>query len=129
MDQKNLSFEEQFQLLREEYAASLPGKFQEITSYWKTICENPEDTDALQAVLRLSHSLAGSGTSFGFTQITHISRALENEFRQLQQTDFSAQRQVVINELHRELGSHISTLPSAAPHLVACSNNVCVKRT
>ncbi|MFC1772336.1 diguanylate cyclase [Pseudomonadota bacterium] len=67
----------QLQALRESYAMRLPGKLEEISTLWHTISSGEWETDRVEVLHRLTHSLAGSGSTFGFPELGEISRSVE----------------------------------------------------
>lgn len=74
MDQPELI--NQMQLLRDEYAAGLKQRLQQIGALFQRL-EVKHDEEILQELFRQVHSLAGSAASFGFTRISTQSRSLE----------------------------------------------------
>lgn len=70
----------QLQALREAYAARLDEKIESVESAWNSFCtlpEGEEKTEALTLAHRLTHSLAGSGATFGFPDISKHARTAE----------------------------------------------------
>src|SRR5210317_2501660 len=67
----------QLQALRESYAMRLPGKLEEIGTLWHTLSNGEWETDRVEVLHRLTHSLAGSGSTFGFPELGGISRSIE----------------------------------------------------
>jgi chemotaxis protein histidine kinase CheA len=72
------SFEAEFQALCLEYAEKLPARLQMIEKVWQDLRHGSEATDGLEHFFRLLHSLAGSGTMFGFPSISQMARQLCN---------------------------------------------------
>ena len=65
------------QLLRQQYAEKLPARITALEQQWHGLNPDPQSVQ-YENMIREFHSLAGSGTSFGFPQITILSREIEN---------------------------------------------------
>ena len=73
-------------VLKEKYLANLPDKIEQLINHWNDLQNNQEDTEQQQTTIRAFHTLAGSGTSFGFPDITNLTREIENTIKnQLQE--------------------------------------------
>jgi chemotaxis protein histidine kinase CheA len=72
------SFEAEFQALCLEYAEKLPARLQVIEEVWQELRRGSGATDGLEHFFRLLHSLAGSGTTFGFPALSQMARQLCN---------------------------------------------------
>jgi diguanylate cyclase (GGDEF)-like protein len=72
------SFEAEFQSLCLEYAEKLPARLQMIEEVWQELLRGSEASDGLEHFFRLLHSLAGSGTTFGFPALSQVARQLCN---------------------------------------------------
>lgn len=59
------------------YIAQIPAMLEEIRSYGQRLEANDADRDGLEKLHHLVHSLAGSGTTFGFTEISHFACHVE----------------------------------------------------
>ena len=77
MPDKKQDIQQKLQLLRQQYAEKLPAKINALAQQWHTLNPDPQSAD-YENLIREFHSLAGSGTSFGFPQITKLSREIEN---------------------------------------------------
>lgn len=66
--------------LRANYIEQLPAKINDIEQRWQAYCVAGGITDESRELLRLIHSLAGSGASFGFAAISERARELELYF-------------------------------------------------
>lgn len=89
--------------LQERYVQELPGKVKEIFATWEKLladCDNPQ---LWELMIRQPHSLAGSGTTFGYPDITRIARELEELVKTSQQgsqpSGFANKVQALIVEL------------------------------
>lgn len=60
----------------------LPDKIEEINLSWRALCEQWSDEN-LEQLHRFSHSLAGSGATFGATTVSQAACALDKELRAL----------------------------------------------
>lgn len=87
------------------YAAQLPSKFAQLTQVWHQLPRDTWDEEGFQTLHRLVHSLAGSGTTFGFPLLSDLARELENELKQI------AQHKTPLSEAqHRHIESAIAEL-------------------
>lgn len=77
----NISVIEKLQELRKDYTSTLPRKMGAIEDLWRTLQDSQWNQDCLATIHRHTHSLAGSGTTFGFENISQSARALDMEFK------------------------------------------------
>ena len=73
-------FGDKFELLRRAYGARLEDKIADIEAAWEHYLRLPagaEKAEALTISHRLTHSLAGSGATFGFPLISQFARCAE----------------------------------------------------
>lgn len=63
--------------LQERYAANLPRKMETITEQWLLACTSTEAQQHRAIMASECHTLAGSGTSFGYPEITRLARQIE----------------------------------------------------
>ena len=68
---------EQLQAVRASYAARLPNKLDEIDKQWQVLNGADWDPVAAEVLQRQVHSLAGSGSTFGFPLLGEVSRSME----------------------------------------------------
>src|SRR5690242_19682092 len=68
---------DKFELLRTRYAAQLPERIKAIEAGWNDLAKGTWDESAGRALYRLAHSLAGSGSTFGFDAVSDAARTLE----------------------------------------------------
>ena len=71
--------------LRVDYAAHLPGSVAEMEELWRRLVAGEAPQSELEALVRMVHSVAGSGTTFNFPEASRVARALElllDPFRQ-----------------------------------------------
>ncbi len=59
------------------YADQLPKKIAEIEAAWQNVPRDGFDAAALEEVLRRTHNLAGSGTTFGFPGVSEAACKME----------------------------------------------------
>ncbi|MFC1603280.1 diguanylate cyclase [Pseudomonadota bacterium] len=78
--QKINDFQARLQELRDRYTESLPEKIAGINEQQK-ILNKKWDWDAAATLHRMTHSLAGSGGSFGYTQLGAQAREIEIELK------------------------------------------------
>jgi len=63
--------------LQQDYASRLPDKIIELEQIWERIQRRSNTKSDLALLRRKVHSLAGSGTTFGFKQISEYARQVE----------------------------------------------------
>lgn len=89
--------------LQERYVQELPGKVKEIFVTWEKLLADHDNAQLWEQMIRLPHSLAGSGTTFGYPSITRIARELEELVKNSQQDSkpkgFASKVQALIVEL------------------------------
>jgi DNA-binding response OmpR family regulator len=68
---------EQLMEMQQEYASRLPGKIIELEQTWGRIQRQGDTGKDLAELRRKVHSLAGSGTTFGFKQISEYAMQME----------------------------------------------------
>lgn len=69
--------EQKMQEIQQDYAAQLPDKIEEMEKLWTTIKKNKDNKTRLTQFRNLAHKLTGSGTTFGFEEITRDAQQLE----------------------------------------------------
>jgi len=77
MSNNAADIQEQLRALRVSYAARLPDKLEEIDTHWRMLSDGEWDPAGAEVLHRLTHSLAGSGSTFGFPKLGEISRSIE----------------------------------------------------
>ncbi len=79
-------FDEQFEVLRRAYGERLDEKVRAIEAAWQhylALAAGPEKLKSLATLHRLTHSLAGSGATFGFPVISQCARRAEMELKNM----------------------------------------------
>ena len=69
--------EEQLRGLQQDYAEQLPAKIEEMEKLWSTIQDSKNNYKRLAQLRKMSHKLIGSGSTFGFDEITKNAQQLE----------------------------------------------------
>ena len=87
---------QQLQALRDQYAAALPAKLKSLREGLDTLCQH-WDPELLATLHRDTHSLTGSGATFGYNDISHCARKLEVLLRQLAEENTSPQHPAIAN--------------------------------
>ena len=85
MPGKKTDTQQKLQQLRQQYADKLPERIQRLEQQWLTLDLDPSSAP-YENLIREFHSLAGSGTSYGFPRITALSREIEGILLQLKST-------------------------------------------
>jgi DNA-binding response OmpR family regulator/HPt (histidine-containing phosphotransfer) domain-containing protein len=76
-EEKDTAILKHFRQLKNEYAAKLPSKITDMEGTWEHVMNRKDTTRQLAKLRRLVHSLVGSGTTFGFKEISDDARELE----------------------------------------------------
>ncbi len=83
MNAPDTDFHLQLAILKKEYISSLDPHYKFINQLWESRIIESKNHDLLNQLLFDFHKLAGSGATFGFNEITEISRALEHLCQQI----------------------------------------------
>lgn len=75
-------FQEELEKLKTAFAASLPSRVAEIEALWTKACTQSTSED-MRFLERALHSLAGSGATFGFPEISRQAKSFENKLSPL----------------------------------------------
>lgn len=107
--------------LRRSFAAQVPDKIAEIERCCEALHQADQDLSALSQLHRLSHSLAGSGGTFGFPQLGAQARQIEQELLRLLQRDQppSENELAQIGAMVRDLRGLANDLPDIVPPAAA----------
>ncbi|MEI7554205.1 diguanylate cyclase [Candidatus Chlorohelix sp.] len=73
----------ELKLLRKAYAGRLPGRMDEINNCWLELLCNNWRMDYLANLHMLAHKLAGSGATYGYTQVSDSAKTLEQKLESL----------------------------------------------
>ena len=92
---------ERFENLRDRYAADLSEQVNNIQKYWHILINDPGDQESIQNLLKICHGLAGTGSSFGFTQLSEHTREIEHFLRPVSEknTDIDIDKMYEVTEL------------------------------
>jgi len=63
--------------MQQDYTSRLPGKIIELEQIWGRVQRQSDTSKDLADLRRKAHSLSGSGTTFGFKQISEYARQME----------------------------------------------------
>lgn len=80
-------FLEQLSAMCIEYARAVPDKIREIETTWNQLCHSQWDGETFKTFHRLTHSLAGSGATFGFTALSEGARTLKRYLESIIERD------------------------------------------
>jgi len=72
--------------LRDLYARELPLRVEDLISRWEVFNAKPDSVDEIEEQIRAFHTLAGSGASYGYPEVTRLCRDIENIMQLCQQT-------------------------------------------
>ena len=109
MPGKNRDIQQKLHRLRQQYAEKLPDRISALEQQWQAL--NLEDPQSAQYdnLIREFHSLAGSGTSFGYPEITTLSREIEHILLDVKSTNDQISEQV-----KTMINARLSSLKQAA---------------
>lgn len=127
-------FQQALQALRQEYERNLPDKVAEIENQWRTLIDDGWEAAQYKTFIRLAHSLAGSGATYGFPQVSTAARELEHYSKSLHgETRVSpaeeAQIQTYIARLRQSIvpaEPSAPVVPSEAPTPLSTATPPCV---
>ncbi|HWN44066.1 MAG TPA: diguanylate cyclase [Thermoanaerobaculia bacterium] len=63
--------------LQEYFAGRLPERLAELEEAWAAVAESGWETGRVRTLHRLAHSLTGTGSTFGFPEVSRTARVLE----------------------------------------------------
>ncbi|MDH5631455.1 MAG: diguanylate cyclase [Gammaproteobacteria bacterium] len=84
-DSGKANIAEQLKALQLAYARDLPGKIADVKSHWLKLLETGWDKNLITEAHRKTHSLAGSGASFGFPEVSRCARELEMDLKAIKE--------------------------------------------
>jgi len=100
----DIDFEAQLALLRQDYANKLPQKLSEIETIWRNLLANNWQQSDRELLERALHSLAGSGKTFGFSDLSRVAKTAELMLNQTVDV-FNAEECAIFEELLSRLKS------------------------
>ncbi|MCW9025548.1 MAG: Hpt domain-containing protein [Gammaproteobacteria bacterium] len=100
-----MDINEKLAQLQSTFLNGLPSKISEIEELWAGIATNQHQDHHLKVLHKLTHDLAGTGASFGASQISEISKKIEEEVESLMLNEQSVSPHIIktINPLITEL--------------------------
>ncbi|NWJ44302.1 MAG: diguanylate cyclase [Chloroflexi bacterium] len=101
-DDSELEIAAELKLLRKAYAGRLPSRMDEITNCWLEARRNNWRMDYFENLHMLAHKLAGSGATYGYSQIGDSARTLEQKLKNLLSSGITPDNSQ-IHELDRNL--------------------------
>ncbi len=113
MSSNDEELERKIDVLRKSFAAGLVGRLNELDAALATIANNIPLTNqvgAIRAILELSHKIAGSAGTFGFSRMSVIASTIEQLC-----DDILKNRHGADGEAHRALGDRIAALHAEMP--------------
>ena len=106
--------------LRESYRKKLPTYAEEIRARWARVSEYGQEivTPDMDALIRLSHRLSGSGEAYGFVGVSKAARAVEKACRsesieEIRLCDLKAPIDELLSVLELASVSHFSDKPES----------------
>jgi len=83
----NDDIQQQLKQLAKNYRAQLPERMEAIETCWRQICEHNHWKNEGKEIYRHVHSLAGSGASFGYFDMSKRAQAVELQLQALMERD------------------------------------------
>ncbi len=77
-DTANDSIEDKLARLKLNYASSLPARLDKLSALWQQADHSEDRGEFHESLIREFHTLAGSGSSFGFPEVTRLAREIEH---------------------------------------------------
>ncbi len=77
----DVDISEKLKILLNNYRSQLPQRLSEIEALWLSICQQVAAEDEINELYRIVHSLAGSGASFGFSELSKAAKAFELQIK------------------------------------------------
>lgn len=66
--------------IRSNFVAGLPGRIEQLERSWRAVREHA-DAEACRSLMQTAHTLAGSGTTFGFAEISALAQVINGVVR------------------------------------------------
>lgn len=121
MDPKQQQVEERIRLIRQRFIAAIPQFVNEINTRWQNLRHTGWDARTARQLQLVVHRLAGSGTTFGFPDVTRIGQTLDTALNEsLEITgDLPPERlqylERGVGDLLRILNAALAEAPQQAP--------------
>lgn len=120
-------FGDKFELLRRAYRARLEDKIADIEAAWEHYLSLPagaEKAEALTISHRLTHSLAGSGATFGFPLVSQCARRAEIQLKAIIEFEVgndapNGEQRAEIEAAYAQLGDVIAQITATQSELLA----------
>jgi len=101
--------QEKLNALNLHYAAELPAKLDTIAATWQGVCASNNVKD-ITRLTSLCHKLSGSGSSFGFKNVSDNARAIEIELKTLLKKNTQNSTTLIDDDTRLRLDTLISRL-------------------
>lgn len=113
------SIQEKLAKLQSEFKLSLPQKVADIEQLWNSILSGKESDSAIHDCHRLSHTLVGTGGTFGAIEVSTAARELEQALKSLSNnSDLSSEIKSLVSSLIVNLTDiAINWQPSIIPYI------------
>jgi diguanylate cyclase (GGDEF)-like protein len=113
------SLQEKLLEIRTQYIKQLPERISSIEKEWRECVRNNFPLSGLQNAHRMAHSLKGSGSTFGFDQITDKAAVLETIFSELEESGHKPE-----NSMLNEVDGLLSRLRVILEHIHVDNDSV-----
>lgn len=81
VDHNKTSMKQSLQAIQGEYDAQLLGRMEEIISYISEIKKESPDSELLIRLHNVVHRLAGSGSTFGYHEMSSVAQEIECQIK------------------------------------------------
>ncbi|MFO8063651.1 MAG: diguanylate cyclase [Spirochaetota bacterium] len=105
---------ERLEALGIKFASELPGRIRELRSAVFTALANPTDPKSVETARSLAHKLAGSGSTFGFQDVSTTARKIENRIARLSSAEEVKEGDGVDTPDRKEVSELLDDLNAAA---------------
>ena len=82
MEQQNAKLKDRIRSVQRHFIAKLPSQIEEIKQHWKNLRYVSWEHERVVELQTIAHRLAGSGGTFGFPEVSHVARAVDEALTQ-----------------------------------------------
>lgn len=104
-----LTIKAKLQALSDDFAAGLPAKLAKIDAIWQQVCATNQLQD-INDLIFFCHKLAGSGTSFGFKNVSEYARAVERALIEIRDKSDVTNTPALDDETRERIGGLVEKL-------------------
>ncbi|MBX0328125.1 response regulator [Oscillochloris sp. ZM17-4] len=109
------SFSARFEELRQSYVVQLAEKAAQMADDWKKVEAGAAHPATLAGIQQVAHNLAGTGSTFGFPQVSATAHGIEAALRQIMGGDGGDMLRVKVRDLIHSLQQIVAGVVDPAP--------------